>query len=65
MTANQPRQPDDSGKANDFLNEFSGASKSNEKLLLIKSNSEIGTTSDSLQMSDNSKSLIDLMGMIP
>jgi hypothetical protein len=48
---------DDSGNANDFLNELSRKFESNEKSLLININNDIGTTSDSLQASDNGKSV--------
>jgi hypothetical protein len=38
------------------LNEFSSKFESDEKSLLINTNDDIGTTSDSLQASDNGKS---------
>jgi hypothetical protein len=47
---------DDSGNANDFVNELSKAFQSNGKSLLIDTNDDIGTTSDLLQASDNGKS---------
>jgi hypothetical protein len=50
-------QSDDSGDENDFLNELSSEFESNEKLWLINTNDDIGTTPDLLEATDNNKSV--------